>query len=381
MIESGIMFKSSNRFKSLINKALNLPLLDDKRIVWVDYLRGITIILVVYRHVLIGLERSGIRIPSFVATANMIFFTFRMPIFFILSGIFVQSLLSKKSIRQIIINKLDLILYPYFIWSVIQISLQIFFSNFTNSTRGWQDYLFIFYQPRAIDQMWYLPALFNTTIIYILIKSKCKAKWWLQVILGIVFYLIIPYMPRISILRDWMEFYIFFALGDILSTYFKDKKIQKAFGNPLYLFILFPIFIFSQIFFLSHNVSLIQQFFIAMIGCTFMFVIAFQLQKFNRISILRILGYHSLYIYVMHVIISAFTRMILFRYLNLQDPIILLLLGIISGLLVPVVLYNLLLKDRFWFLFTTKKATITNAQLNKISIADSIPLSDLQNEK
>ncbi|HEX3934682.1 MAG TPA: hypothetical protein VHW43_08380, partial [Puia sp.] len=41
-----------------LQKAFNLSILEKKRLAWVDYLKGIAIVLVVYRHVLIGSQRS-----------------------------------------------------------------------------------------------------------------------------------------------------------------------------------------------------------------------------------------------------------------------------------------------------------------------------------
>src|SRR6185437_306377 len=93
-------------------KAFNLSILEKNRWPWVDYLRGIALILVVYRHVLIGIQRSvtsalahGAHIPAvpdYLETANMIFFSFRMPLFFILSGVFIGGTLAKRTVRQVI---------------------------------------------------------------------------------------------------------------------------------------------------------------------------------------------------------------------------------------------------------------------------------------
>src|SRR6476660_7994939 len=103
---------------------------------WVDYLRGIAILLVVYRHVLIGLERSKVTIPTALVTANIIFYSFRMPLFFILSGIFIESSIAKRSFESLIKIKIEKLLYPYIIWTFIQVTLQISFSQFTNSVRS-----------------------------------------------------------------------------------------------------------------------------------------------------------------------------------------------------------------------------------------------------
>src|SRR6202035_3875273 len=84
----------------LLQRAFNTSVLLKNRLAWVDYLKGIAIVLVVYRHVLIGIQRyvagqqaKGTPIPDvplYLEKANIIFFSFRMPLFFILSGIFIS---------------------------------------------------------------------------------------------------------------------------------------------------------------------------------------------------------------------------------------------------------------------------------------------------
>ncbi|HEU4471527.1 MAG TPA: acyltransferase, partial [Flavisolibacter sp.] len=162
------MSRQGIHIKALWNKAFNTSILEKNRMAWVDYLRGIAILLVVYRHVLIGLERGAHDIPVLMERANMIFYSFRMPLFFILSGIFISASIAKKPLNRLVYNKFESLLYPYLVWAFLQISLQIVLSRFTNSERTLMDYTMIFYQPRGLDQFWYLPALFNATVIYLL---------------------------------------------------------------------------------------------------------------------------------------------------------------------------------------------------------------------
>ncbi|MFL5773957.1 MAG: hypothetical protein ACJ75F_12405, partial [Flavisolibacter sp.] len=63
--------------KNWLDRAFNTSVLDKKRLEWVDYLRGIAIVLVVYRHALLGIERSNVVVPHFLNDANMIFYSFR----------------------------------------------------------------------------------------------------------------------------------------------------------------------------------------------------------------------------------------------------------------------------------------------------------------
>ena len=356
------VMSSPTYLKKFFAKAFNTSILEKKRMAWVDYLRGIAILLVVYRHVLLGLQRANMDIPIALVNANMIFFSFRMPLFFILSGIFINGSIARRPLNKLIYIKFENLLYPYLVWSFIQITLQMLLSRYSNSDRTWIDYTYIFYQPRGLDQFWYLPALFNTTIIYLLLKVKGRLPAWTQLLLGIGFYLLAPYCTRISMISDWMEFYIFFALGDALSEIFFRPKSQRLLNSPITLLIMIPIFTVTQIYYLSkagtEGASIGQGPFlaIALIGCFAMFVLAFRLQSWDVLRFLRVLGFHSLFIYVMHVIIAAFTRAILTKVVGIHNPVVLLFCGIAIGVTLPVIIYNLLIVDNVgFFLFTLHK--------------------------
>lgn len=341
--------------KTFLSKAFNLPALQKNRLQWVDYLKGIAIILVVYRHALIGIERSGLVVNEYLVNANMIFYSFRMPLFFLLSGIFVQSSLERRTLQNFIGKKFELLLYPYLVWTVLQITLQIVLGRFTNAGRTWADYAYIIYQPRELDQFWYLPALFNTTLLYVLVKTKLKPAAWVQCAMGLLFYFARPYLGKISMLTDWMEFYFFFALGDAMGRAFFSAPVQRVLKNPLLLLPATPLFVFAQVYFLRHTVNDAVFLLVALTGCFFMLLIAFQLEKLHTAFFLRVLGYHSLYIYVMHVMVTALVRIVLTR-LGIHQTEVLLFAGIAGGVTIPVVVYNYCVRDGFaWFLFSYHK--------------------------
>lgn len=356
--------------KKMVSKAFNLSILQKSRLAWVDYLKGIAIVLVVYRHVLIGIQRyvasrqaQGVNIPdvpAYLEKANMIFFSFRMPLFFILSGIFISGSLAKRSLKQVLGIKFDNLLYPYFIWVFLQVTLQIVLGSYTNSNRTLMDYTYILYQPRALDQFWYLPALFNTTLIYLLVKTRLRPPAWGQLLIGLALYFIsaFPQVHQISMISDWMEFYFFFALGDAISTVFFKEPTQRLLRNPYTLLIVSPIFFLTQVYYLAHITEPGHADFllIALIGCFSMFVLSFRMQSWGILPFLRVLGYHSLYIYVMHVFIAGLVRLMFTKFLGIHNPFILLFSGIFFGLIIPVIFYNLLILDGpLWFLFSFRK--------------------------
>jgi fucose 4-O-acetylase-like acetyltransferase len=327
---------------------------------------------------LIGIDRNGLQIPHYLRQANEIFFSFRMPLFFILSGLFISSSIGKRAVKKLVEIKFENLLYPYLIWAFLQTTLQIVLSNYTNAERTWLDYTYIFYQPRGLDQFWYLPALFNATVIYILLKTKLKFPNWLQLVLGVILYFVGVYFRDISMLSDWMEFYLFFALGDALSGIFFKPASQRFLKSPITLLLLIPLFAGAQYYFLNYGpVTKLEFLVISLVGCISMFVFAFRLQQWNVGSFLRVLGFHSLYIYVMHVIVSAFARLCMTRLLGIYDPTVLLFTGIVTGVVIPVIVYNLLIKDKLWFLMTyhRPKPSIPQSQnMVPVDTAEKIPV-------
>ena len=77
--------------------------LGDSRYAWIDYAKGICIILVTFRHVQEGLHPAGEEyLYPGLKFADVFFFSFRMPLFFIISGIFLAGEIRKKSVNDFI---------------------------------------------------------------------------------------------------------------------------------------------------------------------------------------------------------------------------------------------------------------------------------------
>ena len=382
--------------RAWISDAFNLPILQRNRYNWVDYLRGIVILLVVYHHTYLGIQRSGMDVPSSVSDANMVFYSFRMPLFFIVSGIFTSLSLGKKSLRELIWTKYDKIFYPYLIWSFLQLTLQIILSNFTNAERDYSDYLFILYQPRKLDQFWYLPALFNATMVFLFFKTKVKPKAAFHLLIGLGFYFLSPFLNSISMISDWMRFYVFFVIGDLISGIIFRPTVQNKLKSLVTFLLFLPLFIVAQVYYLHNNVGTrimemtplnsfnadhtlyllyeVNFLFIAFIGCVTLTILAFVLERWNKLSFLRVLGYHSLYIYITHIIVVGFSRFLLTRVFGVTDITIILLTGIAFGVTVPIVFYNLLGRRTLWFLFSSKRKNTATSVVPAPERLEPIPV-------
>jgi fucose 4-O-acetylase-like acetyltransferase len=128
------------------------------RVVWLDYAKGIGIVLVVFGHVI-----SGLRVPQVGPDLytydffRALIYTFHMPLFFFVSGmLFVRSFSGSKG--QLFRVQALRILIPYLVWSVLFVALQNTFPWAANHHTEFVTLLQIPYNP--LGHLWFLYALF-----------------------------------------------------------------------------------------------------------------------------------------------------------------------------------------------------------------------------
>lgn len=357
----------------MINTLFNSnKILSRSRSPWVDYARGICIILVVYRHVFEGLGNVGIGSNSYpvLKYLNIFFFSFRMPLFFIVSGMFIGASLTRKGLSNYLNDRFQTIFYPLIIWGSIQITLQLVFAGFANARREAFDYVNLVVDPRKIEQFWYLNALFFVSVFYALMSWYGRFRVVHHLVLGAVFYAVAAIFHarglELGFITDVLFFYVFFAIGDLVHKFILNPEREAVMMSFKSLLILLPIFILVQHYFtylnLEHKDDYYVQFrqpllFIlaALTGGAFVINVSFLLQRFQAVRWLRVIGYHSLYIYVMHLMITAGVRGVLVKGLHILNIPVLMVLCTVAGVLLPVIIYNLLERMGLRWLFTLKK--------------------------
>jgi len=343
-----------------VNTSAPKPLVTQaSRLSWVDHARGMAIMLVVYRHVVVGMQRADIAVSSLMYNIQEVFFNFRMPVFFVLSGVFVAGGLKKKTAGNIALNRVYTILYPYLLWACINILLQVCFSQFTNTKRTLLDLRYIITQPREVDHLWYLLALFNTSILYLLIGRVVKPLW-LNVIIALGLHCLSFYLKDYSLFSDMFFYYGYFFTGVTLSQFLLDADKREnilATGNLKWVL---PFFIAGQVFWFTHRtqeeIYQLLFFVINLVACYMVFILAKQISKSSRNNWLSYLGKHSLYIYILHVPIAAVIRSFLMRAGGNFNEWVFLFICWTGGLLIPIALYRSLKGLGFNRLFTLKPA-------------------------
>ena len=353
-------------------------ILSDKRHGWIDYDRGISIILVTYRHCFESLQNAGLDLSNhpWLEYFNVFFFGFRMPLFFIASGIFISGSISVKGISPYLSNRIKTILYPMIVWGFIQISLQLVFSSYTNSKGdvGWNTYLELFTNPRSTGQFWYLHALFLVGVVYATLKVFLNIGYKTQLIIGAALYTLcaidnhyaFSYEAKLGFINDFMKYYLFFAIGDAISNQIFQEKTAALFSSYKLIIPLVLSFVTIQYFFTEINMKEGNNYFVenqmplffllvALVGCALSISVSFSLKKRNSMRFLRVVGYNSVHIYCMQIIIMSVSRQIFMKLVHINNPTLLSILVLSTGILFPILIYQICLRMNLWWLFTLKR--------------------------
>jgi fucose 4-O-acetylase-like acetyltransferase len=182
---------------------------------WIDAARGLAILLVVFGHAAGGLIDA--RGPTSLLTLRYIFlaiYTFHMPVFFFLAGLFVERRLGDGT--AVFIRKLlTTIVWAYFLWSFVQFSIIYAMGSLVNhpASNYWRTIIALPWSP--VSQFWFLQALFLIHLIAILAWRLGGTRAVLATaILLKVLTLFVPSTPALSLAASNAPYY---AVGMMLG--------------------------------------------------------------------------------------------------------------------------------------------------------------------
>lgn len=310
--------------------------MQNKRIDYIDTLKGILIILVVFGHTEINTN-----IQKWI-------YSFHMPLFIIISGFFYKeqkNIINLKRIKRLVL--------PFILFSI----LAIIFPGFPllilkNQPIEWSK---IFYLEEKIFfniPIWFLIVLFFIEIKINIINKISKhqnIKILMLIVLQILVIKFCPVLPfglRLA-LSLGTTFYVGVIWRDEISLFSYDKK----FGNIIIL-ILLPISCFLGYFLgrvdlykMKFSDSLICYYIISIINLVLWIEIS---KKLEKIYILKILGQDTLLILGIHYYILFFLRAS-YKILRLNDIVVEKIgLFFIEGFLTIIISYILIkIKEKF----------------------------------
>ncbi len=308
------------------------------RIDWVDYSKGLGIILVVYGHVMRGLISSDVDLSrSAFLISDKIIYSFHMPLFFFLSGLFVEKSL-QKDFKSSLISKLKILIYPYIIWSVLQGCLNIFLSSYTNNSTNWLGLLKIAYEP--IGQFWFLYVLFFMFLIYQAVRRHLNILYiW---ILSIILYILSPYID-VFVIKKFAANIVFFISGSFLVSNIDLKADFQKILDHKYLILSTIGFIVLNYLLISSSLSTVYKSLIsitaAFLGIYIVIYFSNKIANINKANFIKKLGELSLTIYLLHIFATSGSRIVLYKFFHVEDIFIHIALGTLFGVIFPVCVF------------------------------------------
>lgn len=323
---------------------------------WVDYAKGIGIILVVYAHLLSSGYRAGLPVDThFFFLSDSIVYSFHMPLFFFLAGLFVAHSYASRGMRQFLISKIRLIAYPYLVWSLLQIGIELLFSQHSQRGVDLYDLMAIPYLPWS--QFWFLYALLLMYIVYGALQSFGRLSGTVMLLIaGVLF--VFPVNSDIMALNGFSTGFVFFVVGAFSRTRLVDLE---GFSIPAWVTLfLLPVLVGSGYYIFENMISPTRLIngshplyflYLSTVGITFCVGLAQLLAKINFLNAVKSLGTYSLQVYLVHMLAGVAVRIILINFFDVRNPYIHIVLGTGAGLIVPILIYRVTMKVNFPYLF------------------------------
>ena len=337
-----------------------------QRIGWVDYGKGLGIILVVYAHLLSSGYHANLSIPrQFFEFSDSLVYSFHMPLFFFLAGLLAEDSFRKRGVKDFLLSKAKLIVYPYLIWSFLQAGVEFVFSQHSSRGMNLENILAIPYLPVA--QFWFLYALLWMYVMYAILRMLGKfALPCIVICAGVV--LFFPIQTNIMALGGFSTGFIFFVIGLLIKQYGVDKQ---KFSIPLWataalclLFMGSGYYIFDT---LIEPVRLpggeypLYYLLLAILGIGLCVGLAQFLASKEVCKPIKVLGVYSLEIFLVHMLAGVGVRVVLMHICNVQNPVIHMIVGVAAGLAVPIVIFKASQKMNFPYLFSPQRLAARGA--------------------
>lgn len=290
----------------------------NERIVWMDMMRGSLIILVIIQHWISDLnlynDLSGSLIYHGIYQIKIFFAPYRMELLFLLSGFIVHKSIN-KNFRKYLKGKINNLLYPYILWSLV------FMVLYNSSSLLSGEYLqTLHYLQRIIigatNLTWFLYFLFVYFVISLLIiRRKINPGYVLMPAVALCYlfsniniydHIGVEYLEE----GDIFYYFTFFYLGCYCGV--KQYDIQNLSKKPIVLFIAVLCIITTAVINFHTNIQKTSLLYLipVMLSIPLAIFLATQIEKVKIIKrTLTHISLNSIVYYLMHlVLLRIFTK-------------------------------------------------------------------------
>jgi fucose 4-O-acetylase-like acetyltransferase len=272
------------------------------RVTYFDVAKGISIVLVVFFHTTTGFVSANIIANSPILDfLDTMAYAFHVHLFFAISGYFaVRSLDRAGSFRTRMLS----LYYPYLVWSVISLLASIAADNTTNNHYSWQILLTIPVHP--ILHYWFLLSLMIASGLLYLFRSQTA------LVLSATISLVMSMM-----LSGWMHDTAYFYPCTVIGALCAIRgtlPIPRTSAAVLCFFILISGTYLADVAGMSGPEIRSAPFIpVSLAGCYGLLWISSAVAERRAGRVLGLLGKDSLVVYLMHVLIAASLRILLYN--------------------------------------------------------------------
>jgi fucose 4-O-acetylase-like acetyltransferase len=167
----------------------------------VDIVKGIAIILVAYGHTAQGMVHRGWWGGPGASFSHAFVYSFHMPAFFFVAGLFVMGSIAKRGGRRFTADKLKTILYPYVLFAIVSVVLEPLIGRFKFETKPFQWNIFLMNLADG-EASWFLFVLFFCLMLAL---TTVRVPAWLRFLVAALVGVAAPFgLPGISeVLREF----------------------------------------------------------------------------------------------------------------------------------------------------------------------------------
>lgn len=342
--------------------------MDNKRIEYIDFIKGICIFLVVWAH---SIQNMSVGDSFWENPVHIFICSFHMPIFMLISGFFFDHVLGKR-IDETIKKKFLQLIVPCFGWSFILVLIQ----SLQMIHHG--EFISLFTQIKQLlyetgTRFWFLRSVF---ICYVLaaISMKLFKYDYIACPVSILLFLLMTDNFRLALDKfmfpyfwggyfihkymDWIDKYkkrltwLSFILFIILLTFWKKEDYIYQTGMSFYTIQNWHI---TFIPFIERFTIILYRYLIGFAGSLFFFLLLKQvfIPNYRLNNIINNWGQNTLGIYIIHMFIMGFTishikyqsNLLLFNFII--TPISAIILMMISILIIKFLQMNKILSTLF----------------------------------
>jgi fucose 4-O-acetylase-like acetyltransferase len=322
----------------------------------VDVVKGVAIILVVFGHVMQGMAHRSLLTGSGYSITENFIYSFHMPAFFFVAGLFLEHSISRRGKWGFITEKFCTVLYPYLLWEIVALALSPLTQKFVSTPPvSVKTYL-----ARVLigDNSWFLFTLFFVLVLALLARRIPLTLRFVLAALLSVFWIPVGHHGIDGIFTE----YVFVVAGQIVG-----QKIATIERIRLWLAILAMLVLFCGMLAIVLKAGVVEVprlLFIPMglAGTAGLFFLARSLQNTPVSGWMAWFGEASIAIFLLHPFFQGFSRLAVTRGLHTTKAFPQVFIQVTIATLLPAVLYHFRKKLHIGLLFRLPSHPVQSRQ-------------------